>query len=182
MHTDQKGLELVNSASKFETLLYQFIKLYDRLTVEHALITERELKIVAKLENLDQTLIELNKKLVKLDQLGPQLTTDTASAINMAVSNNWEGLSKSIATNTERRISTFCIDLNNASSKMRFIVDEYDNMKKSFNLKIWAIMFLLGLLFWAGGGYWYVKKVSKCMIIDLEVYKRMYQNNNITKK
>ena len=46
MNTEPKDLELVNGVSKFETLLYQFIKLYDRLTVEHSLMNEDRKSVV----------------------------------------------------------------------------------------------------------------------------------------
>ena len=67
METQAEEALLTVSASKFEALLYQFIKLYDRLTLEHSLMTERELKLLKNLEGFKEIILQLNSATTKMN-------------------------------------------------------------------------------------------------------------------
>lgn len=67
MSVETEEVILTNSASKFDALLYQFIKLYDRLTVEHSLTTERELELIKNLEDLQEITLDLNNTTSKIN-------------------------------------------------------------------------------------------------------------------
>lgn len=63
-----------NNASKFEVLLYQFIKLYDRVKVEHSLTTERELKLIKNLEDFKEITLALNNTTSSINSTINELT------------------------------------------------------------------------------------------------------------
>jgi hypothetical protein len=99
--------ELTTSAIKMQTLLHQFIQLYDRITVEHSLMTDRELKIVKNLEALNETIIDLEQTTVRLDQLGQQIKENVKEVIRAEVNNGLGEISNSNATSMDNKVQKF---------------------------------------------------------------------------
>lgn len=161
--------ELTTSAIKMQTLLHQFIQLYDRITVEHSLMTDRELKIVKNLEKINETIVDL-------DQLSQQIKENVKEVIRAEVNNGLGEISNSNARSMDNRVTEMCRKLNNEHYHMQSMVQEYKEIKRGFNLKLWIIALLLGLTIGFGGSYWYLKKF---IVIDWNAWKSQH---NINKK
>ena len=166
--------ELTTSAIKMQTLLHQFIQLYDRITVEHSLMTDRELKIVKNLEALNQTIINLEQTTVMLDELGQQIKENVKEVIRAEVNNGLGEISNRNATSMDSKVSEICRKLNNEHNHMRYMVNEYEQIKRGFNLKLWIIALLLGFSIGLGGSYWYLKKF---IVIDWNAWKSQHNIN-----
>lgn len=102
---DEENLALVNMPIKLQTLLHQFIQLYDRLAVEHSLMTERELKLLKRLEKLHETLEHLNKTIEVLNKFGPQVTKTIELTINEVANEIYIKLADSIRRHIEQKLN-----------------------------------------------------------------------------
>ncbi len=166
-------IELTTSSIKLQTLLHQFIQLYDRLVVEHDLMSTRELKIVKNLGNLTETIDGLNQTVVGLNELGTQMKNAVTEAVTKVVSSNWIGFSDKIAGKMDSDVNKVCRDLDRTANKLQSIAKEYDKLKNIFNLKLSIIVFLVGLSLGLGGSWLYLKKY---VVFDWKSYKIHRQN------
>jgi len=161
MNTEPKDLELVNGASKFETLLYQFIKLYDRLTVEHSLMNDRELKLIKNLEGLKETVEELNQLSPQIIEIIKDTTKQEVNRIYQSLVTKIDNIEQNINNVLDTILNDCCNKLNAESNKItKLSKDCWDLNKKLVEdlslIKIFVLM-LIGL---AGGliiGYFIMK-------------------------
>ena len=112
MNAETEEVGLTNSTSKFEALLYQFVKLYDRLTLEHSLMNDRELKLIKNLEGFTDLMMELNNIITK--------TNNVAVEINKLD----KKLSHVVRETIIVKINETCEVLNKTSSKVAAIIKE----------------------------------------------------------
>ena len=155
--------ELTTNAIKIQTLLHQFIQLYDRLTVEHSLMTNRELKLVKNLESLKETIEELN-------QLSPQIINtiqDTAKQevdrVCRSLFTKIENMQQNINNILDAKLDDCCNKLNNESTKIAKLGEDCWQLTTELGVKSsWRMLFIFLLSGLVGGlmiGYVILKKM-----------------------
>jgi hypothetical protein len=112
MSVNSEEIVLTNNASKFEALLYQFVKLYDRLTLEHSLMNERELKLIKNLEGFNETIKELNNSII-----------NTNNAL-VEINNLDLKLAVVVHDNVTTKFEEACRSLNEIGSQVSTIIEE----------------------------------------------------------
>ena len=133
MVTKTEEVTLTNNASKFEVLLYQFIKLYDRLNLEHSLTTERELKLIKNLEDfkeitlaLNNTTSSINSTINELTQIELKLSAAIQSCVADVTYDLWD---------YEECITNWCQQVGGAQLILpAHIINEYSHTSRSFYL------------------------------------------------
>jgi len=135
--------EVVSPAIKIQTLLEKFTQLYDRLTVEHNLMTKRELNIIKNLEVLNETIEALNK-------LGPQIIKIIQETNHTAVDQVWNDLSELIGKTIDQHfghhLSNCCRTLDKATSKITVLTEDHDQMSGHLFFAIAGGCILLGVV------------------------------------
>ena len=143
MNTETEEIVLTNSAGKFETLLYQFVKLYDRLTLEHSLMTDRELKLLKRLEKLHELIERLNEFI-------PEVTKIIKDTNEQAVKQTWELLDeltrKSIKEHLDQHLSYHCNKLYNATDKIEDLTNDYGQVSFRFLVTMVGMSVLIGMI------------------------------------
>lgn len=157
MSVETEEVILINSASKFDALLYQFIKLYDRLTVEHSSTTERELELIKNLEDLQEITLDLNNATSKinstikeLNQMELTLSAVIQSNVSAAIGKlrgNLLELSSSILDQRIMKYVEYC------ASNLHYAIDKIEELTKEQvkkDVKVFWILLgvvtLIGLL------------------------------------
>lgn len=118
---------LVNMPIKLQTLLHQFIQLYDRLAVEHSLMTERELKLLKRLEKLNETLEHLHKTIEILNKFEPQVVKLMEELNQNSINELDVKLSEAIKVNIEKKLSN---NLNYYCSVFREATNKFEEITK----------------------------------------------------
>lgn len=135
MEIETEEAQLTVSASKFEALLHQFIKLYDRLTLEHSLMTERELKLLKNLEGFKEIVLQLNSAITKMNITMSDLKTMDLKLSTVIKNNIIEATDKTkndlldVNENTLERSLGRCIEqcsnkLHYAANQIHELLDE----------------------------------------------------------
>lgn len=134
MSVETEEVILTNSASKFDALLYQFIKLYDRLTVEHSLTTERELELIKNLEDLQEITLDLNNTTSKinstikeLNQLELTLSAVIQSNVSAAIGNLRGNLLELSSRILDQRIMQY---VEYCASNLHYAIDKIEELTK----------------------------------------------------
>lgn len=178
MSADETETQLATSSMKMQTLLHQFIQLYDRLTVEHSLMTNRELKIIKDLVKLTETIEKLDLTITELQQLDQQLQVNVQESIRKEVKNNFNDISNNIIINMDKQVTAICYALQVEHRNMQSMVHEYKEMQQTFSLREWGIALLIGFVFGLSFGFirdWQIKNKT------LE-YWNNFKSNNINQK
>lgn len=143
MSIDTEKTVLTNDVSKFETLLYQFIKLYDRLTVEHSLMTDRELKLLKRLE-------KLNELIERLNEFIPEVTKIIQDTNQQSVKKSWDLLSEltrtAIKEHLDRHLNYCCNKLHNATDNIGDLINEYGKVSIRFLAALIGLSILIGMV------------------------------------
>lgn len=157
METQAEEALLTVSASKFEALLYQFIKLYDRLTLEHSLMTERELKLLKNLEGFKEIILQLNSATTKMNitmadlkTIDLKLSTVIKNNITEATDKTRKDLldlnEKTLDISLRRCLEQYSSKLNYADNKAVELLDEKGKSDSRFALLLLIGCTLFGLI------------------------------------
>jgi DNA anti-recombination protein RmuC len=155
--------ELTTSAIKMQTLLHQFIQLYDRLTVEHSLMTDRELKLIKNLASLRETIQALN-------QLSPQIIDtiqDTAKKevdrVCRSLFTKIENVQQNINNIFDAKLDDCCNKLNSESTKIAKLGGDCWQLTTELGVKSsWRMLFIFLLSGLVSGliiGYFILKRM-----------------------
>lgn len=148
MNAETEEVGLTNSSSKFEALLYQFVKLYDRLTLEHSLMNDRELKLIKNLEGFTDLMMELNNIITKtnnvaveINQLDKKLSNVVRETIIVKINETCEALNK-----TGSRVATIIKEtnqdvFNRAWERLSELIKETTGREVDKNLKLYHSSF-----------------------------------------
>lgn len=143
MREEAEEKVLIDSASKLENLLYQYVKLFDRLTVEHSLMTDRELKLLKELEKLHEVINKLNK-------FSPEVTNIIQNTTQQVINKNREDLSALIKTLIERPLDqhlNYCSkQLYEATNKIKILTNDYDMTCVKYFLTVVSVGVLVGII------------------------------------
>lgn len=153
MVAETKEEILTNNASKFEILLYQFIKLYDRLNLEHSLTTERELKLIKNLEDFKKITLALNKTTSSINSTINELTqielklfaaiqSNVAEVIGRLRSNLIELSHRVLDQGLGQYMQCFSSNLHYAINKLEELMQE----KVKRDVKVFLMLLVVGAL------------------------------------
>lgn len=131
--------DLINVPIKLQTLLHQFIQLYDRFSVEHSLMTDRELKLLKKLEKLNETLENLNTTIVELNEFTPKVVT----AIEEIVEKVYIKLSQLIEQTIERKLDNTFNDYYSIFSDVRTEFKVFAKTNKTSETKVLILILVV---------------------------------------
>lgn len=134
---------LIDSASKFENLLHQYVKLYDRLTVEHSLMTDRELKLLKELERLYEVVNKLN-------HFSPEVAKIIHNTNQQSINQTWEQLSALIRAeikgHLDKHLNYHCKQLYEATNQLKILTDNYDKTCDKYFFMWLGVLIFLGII------------------------------------
>lgn len=157
MVAETKKVTLTNNASKFEILLYQFIKLYNRLNLEHGLTTERELKLIKNLEDFKEIILALNNTTSSINSTTNELTqielklsaaiqSNVAEVIGRLRSNLIELSHRVLDQGLGQYMQCFSSNLHYAINKLEELMQEKAKRDVRVFLMLLGVGALIGLL------------------------------------
>lgn len=148
MNAETEEVGITNSTSKFEALLYQFVKLYDRLTLEHSLMNDRELKLIKNLEGFNDLMMELNNIITKtnnvvveINKLDQKLSEVVCNTIIVKINETCQALNK-----TGSRVATMIKETNEDTfnqtwERLSELIKETTRFEVDKNLKFYHTSF-----------------------------------------
>ena len=124
-----------------ETVLYQFVKLYDQLAVDHSLMAQRELKVVRNVEKLQDIATELH-------ELGPTIVTTIKNTTKQEVEQVFANIVNLVERSIDGKLKPSCNVLDATLVKLNEAMQDTQKIKEQLGLRNTWLLVLMS--FFAG--------------------------------
>ena len=124
-----------------ETVLYQFVKLYDQLAVDHSLMAQRELKVVRNVEKLQDIATERH-------ELGPTIVTTIKNTTKQEVEQVFANIVNLVERSIDGKLKPSCNVLDATLVKLNEAMQDTQKIKEQLGLRNTWLLVLMS--FFAG--------------------------------
>lgn len=138
----------VTQSANLEDVLYQFFKLYDNWSLELKMVGQREAELVKTIEAFDE-------KIESLDEVKELIKESIQKEAKTALSVTANTTAVEVKKYCHAELDHLMQDLNRSLSYARSVIPEIKEFERSYCLRLWIIIGLVGFLlgFIAGSGW-----------------------------